>query len=218
VGLLVAGLRNIAHGHAALSRGEWRGDLYYWERAGIELEGKVVGIIGLGSVGQRVARILGTGFGCHILGYDPFISDDAWPHASAKRVTALEEMLPQVDILTLHARLTSATHKFIGRRELELLPSPAFVVNTARGGLLDYAALYDALVTGHLVGAALDVFDPEPPRLDDPLLRLPNITITPHIGGASRETAERGVRQVAKGIADFMAGKVPKGCINPEVL
>jgi D-3-phosphoglycerate dehydrogenase len=218
VGLLVAGLRHIPHGHAALSQGNWRGDLYCWESAGIELEGKVAGIVGLGSVGQRVARILGKGFGCRILGYDPFLSEEAWSYIEARRMNSLKEMLPLLDILTLHARLTATTSRLIGRHELELLPPSAFIVNTARGGLLDYQALYDALRAGRLAGAALDVFDPEPPPQDDPLLRLPNVTVTPHIGGASRETAERGVRQVARNIANFVTGGVPTGCINAEAL
>ena len=170
--LLLALCRNIPQSHFSLQRGEWRRDDFL----GLQLHRKTLGVIGLGQVGSRVAR-QAQGFGMEVVAYDPHISLEA---ARDLRVTLLEleELLRRADFITLHVSLTAATRGLIGEEEIALMKPGVRLVNAARGALIDTAALYGALCSGHIAGAALDVFEHEPPA-DDPLLALPNVIATP---------------------------------------
>jgi phosphoglycerate dehydrogenase-like enzyme len=155
-----------------------------------------------------VAR-LGQAFGCTVLGYDA----DASTYAQAPGVTetALDDLFARSDIVTLHAPLNAGTRHVASRERLSRMPMGAVVVNAARGGLVDEAALADLLRAGHLGGCALDVFEKEPPLADHPLFGLPNAVLTPHLGGSTAEAQERAALNAARAVRAFLAGESPPG-------
>lgn len=216
IGLLLAAMRRLAEGHGDLLRGVWRGDFYAYDEAGIELEGKTVGLVGFGAVGRRVARVLGA-FGATVLVSDPYVDSEDVAAAGAALVS-LEELLPRSNVLSLHARLTPETRHLIGHEEITRLPKGAVLVNAARGGLLDQDALCDALESGHLRAAALDVYDPEPPPPDSRLFRTPGLVLSPHLAGASRETAERAAVIAAEEVGRYVRGEPLRFVANAESL
>ena len=216
IGLLLAAMRRIAEGHKDLAAGVWRGDFYAYAGAGQELEGKTVGLVGFGAIGSRVARIL-RAFGAEVLVADPYV-EPAEIEAVGARTVTLDELLPRVQAVSLHARLTPETRRLIGREQIARLPRGAVLVNSARGGLLDYDALCDALESGHLRAAALDVYDPEPPPPNSRLFRTPNLVLSPHIAGASRETAERAAVIAAEEVGRYVRGGAPRYVANPEAV
>ena len=180
VGLLLAEIRNIARAHAALKKSVWQKD---FPNSGAipELYGKTAGLIGLGHVGRLVAGYL-RAFGCRIVAYDPY----------AKAVDGIELLeLPAVlkaaDIVSVHARYTADTHHLIGAKEIALMRPGAVLINTARSGLVDQAALVRALQEKRIRGAGLDVFDVEPVPAEDELLQLDNLTLAPHLAGSTAD-------------------------------
>lgn len=216
VGLMLSALRQIPFAHRDLARGVWRGDFYEYEAAGSELEGNTVGLIGFGAVGGRVARVMAA-FGAEVLVADPYVSADAVAEVGATKVE-LPELLPRTAVLSLHARLTPETRHILGGAQIAALPRGAVVVNSARGGLVDYAALCDALDRGHLRGAALDVYDPEPPPPGDRIYTTPRLVLSPHIAGASRETAERAANVAAAEVRRFLRAEPLAHVANPAAL
>jgi phosphoglycerate dehydrogenase-like enzyme len=184
-----------------------------WRPAGLggDLAGATVGIVGLGAIGRGVARRL-QGFGCRLLGADPLVQQ-----LPGVQVVALDELLPQVDVLTLHAPLVAETRGLLDARRLALLPAHAIVVNTARGPLIDQAALVDALRAGRLGGAGLDVFEHEPPSPGDPLLELPNVVLSGHASSFTAGAARQMAAAVASHLRQLLAGRLPdQRCVNPE--
>lgn len=216
IGLLLAAMRHITAGAKDLSEGIWRGDFYAYDRAGEELDGKTAGLVGFGAVGARVARILHA-FGAEVLVADPYVDPMAVEAVGAHAVS-LPELLPRSRAISLHARLTPETRHLIGRDEIARLPRGAVLINSARGGLLDDDALCDALASGHLRAAALDVYDPEPPPAGSRLFQLPNLVLSPHIAGASRETAERAAKIAAAEVGRFVRGEPLRYVANPEAV
>lgn len=216
IGLLLAAMRRLAEGHTDLLRGVWRGDFYAYEEAGVELEGKIAGLVGFGAVGRRVARVLAA-FGATVLVADPYVDREDVASSGARLVT-LDELLPRAHVLSLHARLTPETRHIIGAAEIARLPRGAVLVNAARGGLLDHDALCDALATGHLRAAALDVYDPEPPPPDSRLFSTPHLVLSPHLAGASRETAERAAHIAAAEVGRYLRGEPLRFVANPGAL
>ncbi len=216
IGLLLAAMRRIAEGHKDLIGGVWRGDFYAYAAAGSELEGKTVGLVGFGAVGRRVARVL-RAFGAEVLVADPYVDPDDVAAVGASAVS-FTELLPRADVLSLHARLTPETHHLVGRDQIALLPRGAVVVNAARGGLLDQEALCDALDSGHLRAAALDVYDPEPPPSGSRLFTTPNLVLSPHLAGASRETAQRAALIAAAEVGCYVRGEPLRFVANPDAL
>lgn len=216
VGMMLSAMRRITDGSHALHAGDWRGEYYSYESAGLELAGTTVGIVGLGAIGTIVARILHA-FGATVLAHDPLRAGDSTVPEWISLVS-LDDLMRRSRVVTLHARLTENSEKMINREMLSLMPQQSVLVNTARGGLLDYRPLADMLDSGHLAALALDVFDQEPPPADWPLLGRENVVVTPHLAGATRETAERAARIVASDVAKFMAGQAPAHIANPEVL
>ena len=211
IALMLAVLRRVPETHAHTANGEWRGDYYRYERCGLELEGTPVGLVGYGAIGSRVAKVL-TAFGAEVLVYDPY-ADPSLPGL----VHDLDDLLTRSRILTLHARVTEETEGLIGLRELSLLPRGSYVVNAARGALLDYSAVVEALHDGHLAGAAFDTYAVEPIPSGDALLKAPNVVMTPHIAGASKAVAEKAARIVAAEVGRFARGEELANCSNPEV-
>jgi D-3-phosphoglycerate dehydrogenase len=211
IGAILAETRLIRSGHEALRAGEWRGDLYRADRTGRELGEMTVGVIGYGAIGHRVVKLL-KAFGCKLLVADPYVQITAQDRSDGVEHVALEALLARADVITLHARVTPETTGFIGRDQLARTKKGAIFINTARGPMVDYDALYDALASGQLGGAMLDTFAVEPVPPDWPLLRLPNVTLTPHIAGASVRTVTIAAKQAAEEIRRFLVGEPP---LNP---
>ena len=211
IGAILAETRLIRSGHEALRSGEWRGDLYRTDRTGRELGEMTVGVIGYGAIGSRVVKLL-KAFGCKLLVADPYVQLSAQDRNDGVEHVALGELLTRSDVISLHARVTPETTAFIDRDALARMRRGAVFINTARGPLVDYDALYDALASGQLGGAMLDTFAVEPPPADWPLLKLPNVTLTPHIAGASVQTVTIAASQAAEEVRRFLAGEPP---LNP---
>jgi D-3-phosphoglycerate dehydrogenase len=211
IGAILAETRLIRAGHEALRAGEWRGDLYRADRTGRELSEMTVGVIGYGAIGTRVVKLL-KAFGCRIMVADPYVQLSATDRADGVEHASLEQVLAASDVVTLHARVTPETTGFIGAAQFAAMKPGTIFVNTARGPMVDYDALYQALASGHLGGAMLETFAIEPVPADWPLLRLPNVTITPHIAGASVKTITIAAEGAAEEVRRFIAGEPP---LNP---
>ena len=198
IGLALSLARRIPTAHAYVHGGEWQHPMSaYLELRGTELAGKTMGVVGMGAIGRRVAR-LARALGMRVFGYDPY--------ATAPRyvtMTTLEQLLSSSDIVTLHAPETPETTGMLGRDRLALMPPGSFLINTASAALVDEAALVDALRSGHLAGAGLDVFETHPVMPNSPLLALDNVVLTPHIGGATAETVERYSRSITRALLQF---------------
>lgn len=182
IGLMVCIARQIPLADQDVRSGKWG------RYEGCELWRKTLGLIGLGRVGRAVAK-RAFGFDMQVLAYDPYV-DEKHAEAMGVRMASLGEVIASADFLSLHAALSEETRHLIGKSELESMKPTAFLINTARGGLVDEDALYAGLVEDKLAGAALDVFAAEPP-LGSPLLGLKNVVVTPHIGAHTRESIER---------------------------
>ncbi|MEV0828263.1 2-hydroxyacid dehydrogenase [Nonomuraea rubra] len=204
--MLLAATRRIPRTHADLAAGVWRGDYYMYDHVGPELEGNTVGLVGYGAIGRRVARML-AGFGANVLVHDPYVD--------APNGVELPELLERSLFVSLHARATPETAGLIGAAELAAMPEGSVLVNCARGALLDYDALCDALDSGHLFGAAMDVFPEEPIPQGSRLLTTPNLVMTPHLAGASKETAMKAAAIVAADVARYVRGEPLAHVANP---
>ena len=181
---------------------------------GFDVRGRTLGVIGFGRIGQEVTRRM-QGFGMRTLWYDLF---DSPPHgAPQSERRELRELLAESDFVSLHANLDAGSRLLIGAEELGKMKPSAYLVNTARGGLVDQSALTQALQTGALAGAALDVLEAEPPDLSDPIVTLPNVICFPHIGSATEET-RRAMRELAvDNLLAVLAEERPPAVVNPEV-
>jgi len=179
VGLMLGSLRSIPESHRRLREGDWR------PIVGDTLSGKTVGILGFGRIGSRVASHV-SGLGCEVLTYDPMLSEIAKNPATAPftRVLDLMELLSRSDLVSIHVPLSKQTVNMIGLREMQLIGSSGHLINTSRGGVINEVDLNEALCTGQLGGAALDVFSREP--YEGPLLTAPRLIMTPHIGTQTR--------------------------------
>jgi D-3-phosphoglycerate dehydrogenase len=206
--MLLAATRRIPQTHADLAGGVWRGDYYMYDKVGPELEGSTVGLVGYGAIGRRVARML-EGFGAEVLAFDPYVDIPGQ--------VGLDELLARSRFLSLHARATPETTRMIGAAQIALMPAGSVLVNCARGSLLDYDALCAALDSGHLFGAALDVFPKEPIPAGSRLLTTPNLVMTPHLAGASKETAIKAAGIVAADVARYVRGEPLAHCANPAL-
>ena len=203
--------RLIRAGHEALRRGEWRGDLYRADLTGTELSELTVGLIGYGEIGTRVVPLLKP-FGCRILVCDPYKQLSAADVADGVIMTDFDTLLAESDVVSLHARVTDETRGFLAAPQFARMKAGAYFINTARGPMVNYDDLYHALKSGHVRGAMLETFWQEPPPPDAPLLRLDNVTLTPHIAGASTTTVRIAARMAAEEVRRWLAGEPP---LNP---
>ena len=206
IGAMLAETRNITKGHDALRRGEYRGDLYRADVTGRELSEMTVGLVGYGEVGRRVVKLL-KAFGCRIMVSDPYVQLSAEDLRDGVVQVSLETLLVEADVVSLHARVTPETTGMFNAASLRQMKPDATLVNTARGPLVNYNDLYEVLVSGHLRGAMLETFAIEPVPPDWPLLQLPNVTLTPHIAGASVRTVTYAAGMAAEEVRRFLAGE-----------
>jgi D-3-phosphoglycerate dehydrogenase len=207
IGMILSQTRLITTGHTALSTtGDWSGRLYRADTTGRELSEMTVGVIGYGHIGTRVVRHLKS-FGCRILVCDPYVQLSPQDLDDGVQQAALDTILAESDVVTMHARVTSETTGMIGKVEFEKMKDGAYFINTARGPLVDYDALYHALLSQKLAGAGLETFGIEPVPPGWPLLKLPNVTLTPHIAGASVKTVTNAATMLAEEVRRFLRGE-----------
>lgn len=186
------------------------------EYRAIEMSGKNLGLVGLGRIGGHVAKIT-TAMGMKVSTYDPFISPERAAELGVTTVGSLEELLGQSDFVSLHLPLNSETHKIMNAERFAQMKPGAVFVNVSRGGHVDEAALVDALDSGHLFGAGLDVTDPEPPLAGNPLLGRDNVVITPHIASATPDGRRKMMTGAMEQILQVLHGERPPNLINPDV-
>ncbi|GAA3596679.1 phosphoglycerate dehydrogenase [Klugiella xanthotipulae] len=207
VGHILSLARHLPQAHEALSNGLWKRSAY----TGTELYEKTIGIVGLGRIGALVAERV-KGFGVTIVAYDPYVTS-ARAQQLGVQLVSLEELLAQADFLTIHMPKTPETTGMIGAEQLAQMKPTAYVVNVARGGLIDEQALYEALAAKTIAGAGLDVFVQEPPK-DLPLLALSNVIVTPHLGASTDEAQEKAGVSVAKSVRLALAGELVPDAVN----
>jgi len=216
IALMLAAMRRITRGDADLHKGIWRGDFYSYEKTGIEISGSTVGLIGYGAIGKIVAKIL-IAMGAHVIVFDPY-TNKALMAADGVESVELDYLLKNSSVVSLHARLTSDSKHILSEENMKLLPEGAVIVNSARGGLMDYKPLPDLLRSGRIGALALDVYDVEPPPNDWPLLGIENVVLAPHLAGATKQTAWRAANIIADEIELFLDGRVPQFVANKEIL
>jgi D-3-phosphoglycerate dehydrogenase len=208
VALIMALTRKLAYHDTVVKAGGWSRII------GTELAGKTVGLVGLGRIGREVVLRL-KGFRVKFLAHDVY-QDTAFAAEHGVQFVTLDELLAEADIVTLHAVLTADTQSLIGEKELARMKPGAYLVNTARGGLVDEQALSRALTENRLAGAGLDVFADEPPK-DSPLLQLGDkVLLAPHLGAQTTETVLRMGRMAAENVVQVLKGERPAGVVNPE--
>ena len=183
----------------------------------MRLRGKTLGVIGFGRIGQAVAQ-KALAFGFRVLAYDPYMTAEQCALRGARKVDDMDALLRESDFVTLHSPLNPETQGLIGARELDMMKSEAFLINCARGPLIDEAALYDALTVGGIAGAGLDVMEDNHPPNDHPLLGLDNIIITPHVAFFSQEATLELEQRAAREVAYVLTGRMPDNLVNPAVL
>ncbi|HEV8595395.1 MAG TPA: hydroxyacid dehydrogenase [Thermoplasmata archaeon] len=202
--------RRIPQAHASLKTGKWEKKAF----EGIELYGKTLGLVGSGRIGAEVAK-RANAFGMRVIAYDPYIT----PKVASERgfeLTDLESLLLQADFISIHAALTDETRHMIGAKELALMRKSAYVVNCARGEIIDEAALAASLEAGEIAGAALDVFEKEPPT-GSPILAVENTSLTPHLGASTKEAQVRVGETVAEDVIRVLAGQKPEFVVNLQI-
>ena len=211
VALLMALARHVAQADASMRRGEWKRKNF----VGIELRGKTLGIVGMGPIGSAVAR-RALGLEMQVLGADPFVPED---HLRAIGVepAAFDDLIARSDFITVHVPMTNATRGMIGTDQIAKMKDGVRLINVARGGIIDEAALAAAVKSGKVAGAAVDVYTSEPPG-DNPLIGDPRIIITPHLGASTAEAQERVAVDVAEQIVDVLAGRPARYAVNAPLL
>ncbi len=207
--LMLACIRRLPRLDEAVRTGTWRSD-----GPTRDLAGATVGVVGLGAIGRAVTRRL-RAFGCRVLALEPN-PDQEFCAQYQVELSDLEAMLPQLDVLTLHAPANPASRRLIGAEQLAALPNHAVVVNTARGELIDQAALVHALEHGRLAAAGLDVFEREPVPPDDPILQAPNTVLSGHISSYTELGLGRTAEAVLANLRELLRGRIPASCLNPE--
>jgi D-3-phosphoglycerate dehydrogenase len=207
IGLLVALARNIPQAHAALKQGRWERSRW----GGIELAGKTLAVLGFGRIGQQVAR-RALGLGMRVVAYDPFVGDDRFRESGVERAARMEDALAVADVVTLHLPLTDETRGIIGRDAFAAMKDGGRLINSARGALVDEDGLVEALRSGKLAGAALDVFSEEP--YAGPLLELDDVVVTPHLAASTEEAQDRAGVIVAEQVVAALEGELVTNAVN----
>ncbi len=213
IALLLSLARNVPQAHGSLTAGKWDRNKF----TGTQVEGKTLGIIGLGRVGLAVAK-RAQGFDMRVVGYDPFLTAERAAELGIETVSNLDDLWGQVDFLTLHTPLSAETRNIIDAAVIEKLKPGVRIINCARGGLIDEAALRAAVESGKVAGAAVDVFEPEPPPADNPLLGHPKIVVTPHLGASTEEAQVAVAEEAARLLIDFFRRGQVRFAVNMGAL
>lgn len=214
VAMLLALAKRLKQGNDNLADGKWgprTGSL-----VGTEVRGKTLGLVGFGRIGRRVAEICRTAFSMRVFANDPYVTHEQ-AEALGVELAGLEEVIAAADFLSVHAPATAETYKVINAERLARMKPGAVLLNMSRGVLVDEDAMLNALDSGRLAGAGIDVFDPEPPSVDNPLRRHPNVIATPHMASLTAEGRERMERMAVERVLAFFAGRRPENVVNPEV-
>ena len=211
IGLLVALARNIPQAHAALKAGRWERSRW----SGVELAGKTLGVLGFGRIGQQVAR-RAVGLGMRVVAHDPFVAEERFREVGVDHAEAVDDVLGAADVLTLHLPLTTETERMIDAAAIARMRDGARLVNAARGGLVDEPALVEAIRSGKLAGAALDVFSSEP--YTGPLLELDGVVVTPHLAASTDEAQDRAGVIIAEQVLAALEGGLVTNAINIPVV
>ena len=211
LGLMLASARRIPAADSSLREGEWKRSAF----KGVEVSGKTLGLIGLGHVGAIVARGA-LGMGMRVLAYDPYVSEDRMRQVNVERAATTDEVFERADFVSLHVPRTPQTSGLVNEESLDKMKPTAYLINVARGGIVDETALYNALKEGTIAGAALDVFAEEP-TTESPIFTLPNVVVTPHLGASTAEAQDRAGITAAEQVAMALGGAVPVHAINAPV-
>jgi D-3-phosphoglycerate dehydrogenase len=206
--MLLSLCRNIPEAHASVRRGEWTRSKFM----GVELNGKTLGIIGLGRIGTRLT-IRARAFGMRVIAYDPYVADSVYEKVGAEKVT-FDELLASADVITVHTPLTDETRGMVQAADIEKMKDGVILVNCARGGIYDEIALSDALNRGKISGAAIDVYEEEPPAKDHPLLTAKNAILSPHIGANTIEAQDRVAVQTSEMVIEALRGSIFVSAVN----
>jgi len=212
VAMILALSRNIPQANASLKAGEWKRSQF----TGTELQGKVLGLIGMGRIGREVSKRCQS-FGMSVMGFDPYTSEEYAKNFNIKFST-LEEIYAQADYITVHVPLNDSTRHLFNAETLKKLKPGVRLINCARGGIIDEQALAEAIKSGHVKGAAIDVFEEEPPKKDNPLLALPNVIVTPHLGASTEEAQVKVAQELAETLRDYFLTGAVRNAVNLPAL
>jgi len=207
MGLIISIARQIPQADKSVKEGKWEKKRF----EGTELAGKILGLIGLGRIGTQVAE-RARAFGMETVGFDPYLTEEKAKEKGVK-LLSLEELLRVSDFVSIHCALTPETMGMIGEKELAKMKKTAYLINSARGGIVDEEALYEALKAGRIAGAALDVFEKEPPS-GSPLLSLDNVVFTPHLGASTKEAQPRTGMIIVDQVNKVLSGKKAEFMVN----
>lgn len=224
MGFIIGLGRKIFRAHAAMQSEELLSEdvslSVMSQRRGLsnfDLWGKTLGVVGVGRIGSSVSKKMIAAFNMQVLGYDPYLDAGTLARYGVEKVERLEEMLPRCDFVTLHCPGGAETRHMINAHTLAMMKPGAYLINTARGSVVDGAALAQAVQTGQIAGAAVDVYDPEPPHPGEPLLHMENVVVTPHFCAMTEESLYNMGTMVAQGVLDVLAGRHPQFMVNPEI-
>ncbi len=216
IGLMLCLARHIPAAHTMVQSGGWTDPTAaYFNMRGTELWAKTIGIVGFGAIGQQVARRLDA-FDTSILVYDPYVSPEGI-RALGATPSGLDDLMQQSDFITIHCSTTAETVCLVDARRVALMKPTAYLVNAASAYVVDEEAIVSALREQRIAGVACDVYKTWPVKPDDPLLKLDNVVLTPHIGGATEESVARHSQMIADDVQRFLRGEHPRNLMNPEV-
>jgi D-3-phosphoglycerate dehydrogenase len=222
VGFILALVRKLVQANAAMQSEELLSDTVTMaimtQRKGListDIWGKTLGVIGVGRIGSSVSKKMIAAFNMNVLGYDPYVDAETLAGYGVRKVASIEEMIPQCDFVDVHCSGGAETRHLINEHTLALMKPTAYLINTARGTIVDEKALIAALQGKRIAGAAIDVYDPEPPRPGNPLLHMENVIVTSHLGAMTEESLYNMATMVAQGVLDVLEGRQPKYPVNP---
>ena len=198
----------------AIREGQWEIRNSY---QAVDLDGKTLGLVGIGRIGSLVARKAAAAFNMKVIAFDPYVAPEKAREMGIALVPTSDDVFRQADVVSLHTPLTPETKGFVNAGRLGLMKPAAFLVNFSRGEVVEEKALYEALKKGVIAGAAIDVYDPEPPLKENPLFELDNIILSPHSAALTQECVIRMATGAAEGVVDVLTGKTPQFVVNPEV-
>lgn len=216
VAMILATVRQLAQHDAAVRTGDWHAEYYSFDLVGDEISTMTVGVIGYGAVGRRVANIMAA-FGGRVIVFDPWARNRDDAAANVEFVDELDELLRRSNIVTIHARVTPENHHMLNAAAIATMPRGSVIINCARGPLMNYDDVCDALDSGHLFAAGFDCLPEEPLPVNHRLLHTDHVTITPHLAGASKEAARIAARIAAADVAAFARGERPDHLMNPDL-